>query len=596
MSQSPSSSVQGWRLPRRVAYVVNHSYPYSSDGYAVRTHEIARALVKRGHDVIVFNRPGHPWDADDFPSDQKVAPEQVIDGVRYVFLPSDKQVGMNRRARLRQAERTLLEAFEIFRPNAVIAVSNWENAEPAQYAARRFGAAFHYEQRGFWEMTHATCNPGYEDSEEYQRDRTNELQIAKAAKLVFTLSGAMRDELVARGVDRNKILLVPNGVSRPNPTRVRLDRKDIGCTSRYLLGYVGSLKDYEGTQDLLRLVSTLRKDGLDVDLMVVGSGAPKGLVGTSHVSKAEQELRAEIERLGLRDAVHLIAQVEQSQVGPYYSLMDAMIMPRHSTPVTDLVPALKPYTAAAYGVPMFLSDLAPLVEMAPDIHASIFPEGNIPELARMVRHTLEHGGHLAVLNTLKPEVFWDKRVDPMVRALQQAEQTTKPLSDVFGSTASPHAASAVDGEAPKARFDAHILPRVALRGNTGADPVAAIGPCAHLSEDTQITRLTRANLLSELALGDVGCFIIDWAGLQEDPGEWSGLWSIANMRLNRQIMDACRIALDQGWRLQVIGPVLRSRAPLFRTVADVFEEIQPPQPMLEQAEADQDAQRQEASA
>ena len=47
------------------------------------------------------------------------------------------------------------------------------------------------------------------------------------------------------------------------------------------------------------------------------------------------------------------------------------------------------------------------------------------------------------------------------------------------------------------------------------------------------------------------------------------------MHLNRQIMDACRIALDRGWRLQVVGPVLRSQAPLFRTVSGVFEEVQP---------------------
>lgn len=47
------------------------------------------------------------------------------------------------------------------------------------------------------------------------------------------------------------------------------------------------------------------------------------------------------------------------------------------------------------------------------------------------------------------------------------------------------------------------------------------------------------------------------------------------MRLNRQIMDACRIALDRGWRLQVLGPVLRSRAPLFRTVAAIMEEQLP---------------------
>jgi len=40
-------------------------------------------------------------------------------------------------------------------------------------------------------------------------------------------------------------------------------------------------------------------------------------------------------------------------------------------------------------------------------------------------------------------------------------------------------------------------------------------------------------------------------------------------------MDACSVALDRGWRVQVIGPMARSRAPLFQTVAQAFEEIGP---------------------
>lgn len=577
MSQPTSVPSQAWRLPRRVAYVVNHSYPYSSDGYAVRTHEVARALTKLGHEVIVFNRPGRPWDIEGFSKDIQVKTEQVIDGVRYVFLPSDSNRNMQLRARIRLAEKVLVEAFEVFRPGAVMAVSNWENAEPAQYAARRQGVPFFYELRGFWEMTRAICDPSYEGSEDYEREREREIRISQAAQAVFTLGTSMRDELINRGVSKEKIHLVPNGVSPPKISSVKIGRKEIGSTSKYLLGYVGSLNEYEGSLDLLRLLSTLRKDKVDVDLVIVGSGAPKGLIGSTHINDVEKALRAEVNRLSLGEHVHFVPQVEQNQIGAYYSMVDAVIMPRHRTPVTELVPPIKPYTAATYGVPVFMSDLAPLVEIAEDIHGSIYPEGNIEKLTGMVRHTLEHGGHPAVTKPLRPNISWQNRVAPMVRALQAAANTAPSLSDVF---APAHSEAKDQGDVlkiQKERFDTHILPRVALRGSTGLDPVAAIGPCRHLPVDTKITRLTRVNLLSELAAGDVGCFIIDWAGLRGTSGEWQELWSIENMRLNRQIMDACRIALDRGWRLQVIGPVQRSKAPLFRTVASILEEIQPPQ-------------------
>lgn len=596
MSASSPAAPATWRLPKRIAYVVNHSFPYSSDGYAVRTHEVARALTGLGHDVMVINRPGRPWDIEGFPATAEVPNQQTIDGVRYLFLPCAAGPEMNRRARLRQAEKILLETFEVFRPGAVLAVSNWENAEPAQYAARRWGVPFFYEQRGFWEMSQAAREPGYEKTKEYERDRQNELRIAQAAQAVFTLNGAMRDELVRRGVSKDKIHLVPNGVSQPGPLPRDVTRASIGCRAKYLLGYVGSLSEYEGSGDLLELMSELRNDRVDVDLLIVGSSAPKGLIGSHHVTPTEDRLQQEARKRGLGEHVHFISQVPQNRIGGYYSLLDAVIMPRRKTLVTELVAPLKPYAAAAYGVPVFMTDMSPLDEVARDIYASLFPEGDMKALAAMLRQTLERGGHPAVLNALKPDLYWPQRVQPMSKLLKAAaDAQPDPMAVLAPAAPAPAPQAAAAAPAPVAqvvpapqptppaeqRFNAHILPRVAL-GATAGEPVFGIGPCASLGSGARLTRLTRVNLLSELATAETGRFVIDWAGLQTaagsaDAAEWHGMWSIDNMRLNRQIMDACRIALDRGLKLQVLGPVMRSKAPLFRTVAGVLDELQPGQ-------------------
>ena len=583
MSKSASSLT--WRLPQRVAYVVNHSYPYSSDGYAVRTHEVARALTQLGHEMLVINRPGRPWDIEGFDANTSVRTEQMIDGVRYIFLPSPIEAGGNRRARLRQTERVLFETFEVFRPGAVMAVSNWENAEPAQNAARRCGSPFFYEQRGFWEMSRAACEPEYEASDNYQLDRQNEVRVAKAARAVFTLNGAMRDELVRRGVARGKIHLVPNGVAEPAAVPRGITRASLGCSSKYLLGYVGSLSDYEGSGDLLQLMSILRDGGVDVDLMIVGSSAPKGLIGSQHETPTKTRLRAGAKALQLADHVHFVPQVAQQQIGAYYSMVDAIVMPRRRTPVTELVAPLKPYAAAAYGVPVFMTDMPPLDEVARDIYGSLFPEGDIPALAAMVREALEQGDHPAVMNVVKTRLLWPRRVQPMSRLLRAAAAEQPVLSKLLGAHPS---GSGAGSASVQGQFDTHILPGVALRAQTDLGPVAALGPCVDLAAETKVIHLTRINILTELATADVGRFVIDWAGLQEragiDSGEWDGLWSTDNMRLNRQVMDACRIALDRGWRLQVRGPVQRAQAPLFRTVSGVLEEILPePQVILQEA-------------
>jgi glycosyltransferase involved in cell wall biosynthesis len=580
MTASRTEQPGNWRLPRRLAYVVSHARPWSSNGYAVRTHAMARALTEAGHEVIVFTRPGRPWDIEGFAPAAPVEIERRIDGVRHICLPLPPMPGARPVQRLRAMADVLTEAFYAFRPGAVLAASNWETAEPARRAAGRTGATFFYEQRGFWEMGRPGGNAAAEAHQE--------TEIAQAARAVFTLNGAMRDELVRRGVPEGRIHLVPNGIARPGRIDARVTRARLGCRAAHLLGYIGSLSAYEGVEILLDLVALLRAGGqagagrapLDVDALIVGSDAPKGLIGTTP-GAAEAALRAHAARLGIADHVHFVPQQSEDMVGSYYALCDAMVMPRRRTPVTELVPPVKPYAAAAYSLPVFMTDLPPLAEIAAEIRGSLFPEGDTATLAGMVHRALTEG-HPASVAVLDPGLDWSQRIQPVLRHLDAvAEAEHARNSRLLGGAMGAGALLAPDMPAPAPRagqFDLAALPRVGLQGVLGGTQEARIGPETISGEGASpVTRLTRANILEVLATAEPGRFVIDWAGLRRAgmQGEWAGLWSIEDMRLNRQIMDAVRIAMERGWRLQVIGPVHRSEAPLFRSVANVMEEILP---------------------
>lgn len=570
MSKSTHIPSAHWHFPKRIAYVVSHSYPYSTNGYAVRTHAVARALTELGHEVLVINKPGRPSDIEGFPADLKVYSDQMVDGIRYMFLNLPDASVTRLRPRLRQAEKVLFEAFEVFRPGAVLAVSDWRNAEPAQYAAQQQGIPFFYEQRGFWELSRLVSDPEYAQTDEYALDQQYETRIAKAAQAVFTLNGTMRDEIARRGVPSNKIHLIPNGMALPTPVKSDLTRQAMGCQSKYLLGYIGSLNAYEGLEDLLSLVALLRGDGLDVDAMIVGSSAAKGLIQSQGDDPAVSALRKQAQTLGLSDHIHFIPQIPENEVGGYYALTDAIILPRRRTAVTELVPPIKPYAAATFGVPVFMTDLPPLAEIAQDIQATLFPEGDVETLSRLVRPALEQTD--PEVPTLNSELLWSRRVEPMARLIGLATSDLPDLTHLSHTQAEAGSRASMRGGG---RFNLRLLPEVVLKDTLGATVVAALGPNAHLESQRQarVTRLTRLNTLSELATRAPGTFVIDWAGLQTDPGEWEGLWSIDNMRLNRLVMDACRIGLDRGWHMQVIGPVHRAQAPLFRTVGSVLEEV-----------------------
>jgi len=554
---------------------------------------MARALTEAGHEVIVFTRPGRPWDIEGFAGDTPEAPiplDRKIDGVRHICLPMPPLPRARPIEHLRTMADVLTEAFYVFRPAAVMAASNWETAEPARRAAGRMGAAFFYEQRGFWEMGAALTPARQAEAARAETD------IALGARAVFTLNSLMRDEMVRRGVPAGRIHLVPNGTSRPGRIDPSVTRAAIGCRAAHLLGYIGSLSDYEGVGDLLELVARLRRGGagvagLDVDALIVGSDAPKGLIGGS--GPAEAALRAQAGRLAITPHVHFIPQLPEDAVNSHYTLCDAIVMPRRSTPVTALVPPIKPYTAATYNLPVFMTDLPPLAEIAAEIHGSLFAPGDLDGLVGQVHQALTRG-HRASVTVLDAGLDWSQRVAPVVQHLDSVAEAERARNlALFGAvttapiTAGAPPANAVPANAAPASaapvvagFDMTALPLVGLQGLIAPTHEARVGP-EPVRSHSHVTRLSRATLLEVLATATPARLVIDWAGLLADPefaagrGEWAGLWSINEMRLNRQIMDAVRIALARGWRVQVLGPVHRSQAPLFRTVAQMVEEILP---------------------
>lgn len=79
-------------------------------------------------------------------------------------------------------------------------------------------------------------------------------------------------------------------------------------------------------------------------------------------------------------------------------------------------------------------------------------------------------------------------------------------------------------------------------------------------------RAGRADLIDRIGFEPPGLLLVDWPGLAAEGGEWATLWSISEMRLNRLVMDAFRLATRRGWAIRVIGPLDRGEAPFFQTI------------------------------
>src|SRR5690554_4278341 len=232
----------------RVAYVVSHGQSYASNGYAIRTQGIAQALNQHGLETLCFVRPGRPWELD--AGKQSVAPETLVDGVRYLHSrwPED-QAPTNDRQRLEASVEKFVELFRIYRPQAVLAASNWIVGLPAWIAARRLGLPFYNEVRGFWELSRDARQPGHAQNTQSKLEAERDAFVARQAEKVFTLNQPMKDELAKRDVDPANIHIVPNGVSQaPDIKRANTAlRQKLGINAgEKVIGYVGSFNAYEG--------------------------------------------------------------------------------------------------------------------------------------------------------------------------------------------------------------------------------------------------------------------------------------------------------------------------------------------------------------
>jgi glycosyltransferase involved in cell wall biosynthesis len=367
----------------RLAYVLHHSLPFFSNGYATRGHGMAMGMQAAGLDVICVTRPGFPLDIK---RDLTDAPAQnSIDTVTYHRIAEPKWTGPGRsKTYATDAADALEEAFREHRPQAVIAASNHVNALPALIAARRCGIPMAYEVRGFWEITNASRDPAAEKSMAHQLKIRLDAKLAVMADQVFTLSHSMKDELIRRKVPASKIVLLPNCC---DPDIFIPRAPDTALAAQYglpddvpVIGYIGSFVDYEGLDDLTRACATLRREGHIFRLVLVG--APEGAIHDRITKIAETE--------GLGDWLILPGRVPHDQVEAWYSLIDIAPFPRKPVAVTELVTPLKPLEAMAMEKAVVMSSVAAMAEMVEDgVTGLVFEKGSPPALAAVLARMLE---------------------------------------------------------------------------------------------------------------------------------------------------------------------------------------------------------------
>ncbi|NKJ43120.1 glycosyltransferase [Novosphingobium sp. SG720] len=370
-------------VPGRVCYMLHNSLPYATGGYATRTHGLACGMAAAGCEVLAMTRPGFPYDAVAGLADGDVPEAEVIDGITYLRTPNPARIDMRYVHYIPAAARALEERYRALRPALVMAASNHLVALPALIAARRLGIPFAYEVRGFWEVTKMSREESYRATPAYQVQERLEAAIAQAADQVFTLTGPMAEELVARGVEPGKIALLPNSC---DPARFTPRPRDIARAHALgipadvqVIGYVGTFVDYEGLDDLAAACALLKAQGHAFRLLLVGSENTSGSE-RGPIAEAIADIAA---RGGFAEWLIMPGRVPHDEVESWYSLIDVCPFPRKPWPVCEMVSPMKPLEALAMEKAVVVSDVRALAEMiAHEDTGLAFAKGDVASLAQ----------------------------------------------------------------------------------------------------------------------------------------------------------------------------------------------------------------------
>lgn len=396
--KSPSNYLlgkQGYKFPalkstpeysvdaKKVFYLLHNSLPHHSAGYATRTHGLLSELNNSEWIVDGVTRLGYPYDMPGMAEIDDVPNVNRVGQVDYRRLLAGRDIEKKNPLfdYVQRYSQHLQRLAKSEKPAIIHAASNHWNGLAAVTAANRLGIPSVYEVRGLWEVTRGSRDPEWANGNMYKFMARMEADAAKGATRVFAITRALKDELVNRGVDPNKIEIIPNGVDtnrfQPKERDADLAHR-LNIEGKTVIGYVGSILDYEGIELLIDAAGKLKSERDDFHVLIVGDGAEL------------EKFRARVVEEQLGDVITFTGRVPHEEVESYYSLIDITPFPRLPLPVCEMVSPLKPFEAMAMGKAVVASNVDALAEIVvPGLNGLLHEKGSQDSLTSQLKLLLE---------------------------------------------------------------------------------------------------------------------------------------------------------------------------------------------------------------
>ena len=157
--------------------------------------------------------------------------------------------------------------------------------------------------------------------------RYAENNIFKSAGAIIITTDNLRDYVIRKGVDKNKVFEIPDGVDsekfNPEISGVPI-RKKYKLEEKQIVGFVGSLSKRQGLPLLLDAAEKCRQQIPDIHFLIVGEGFE------------EHKLKDFVKDNKLENTVTFSGAVSHNDIPAYIAAMDITVLPNmsiYSSPV-----------------------------------------------------------------------------------------------------------------------------------------------------------------------------------------------------------------------------------------------------------------------
>lgn len=349
-----------------IIQIFDQTSPFVS-GYSMRSRYITDALFQLGVPLRVVSSPIFPYPTQ----------EELIENVNYF--------------RTKVAGWEFISKFPLFREVTIInnlkeriasilddkvklidAHSSVLNGLAGLQVAQKYKVPFMYEVRALWEDAAVDQGKTKERSLRYNLTRKIETDVLQKADKVTVICEGLKKDILTRGINEDKIVVIPNGVDtanfKPMPKSEELMDK-YGLKNCVVFGFIGTFFEFEGLPLLLKAAKKIIAKNKEARFLLVGGG------------REEESLKRLAQELDIESHVIFPGRIRHEEIQKYYSVIDILVYPRVSKRITELVTPLKPLESMALAKVVIGSDVGGIKELIQEgYNGFLFKAGDVDDL------------------------------------------------------------------------------------------------------------------------------------------------------------------------------------------------------------------------